>query len=323
MQAIVMTATGEPEVLQTQEVPDPHPGVGEILIRATAIPVLYAETLLRSGAFPIAGPPGAFGFQAAGSVLEAGAGVDPGLIGARVVVSTAGQGAYAEKVCVPAEFATIIPDGLATDAAAAVLMGGSVATALLRRAGLTGGETVLVPVATTGVGGYLTQLARESGASRVIATASAAKSDRARALGADEVIDHRAPDWPRRLREILGDSTIDVVFETFGGDIAHDLLDVLTPLDGRMLGYGQLSGAPATIAAADLHARGLTYTACAGPEWLTRVATTRADVLDRAAAGRIEPLIDRILPLDQAAKAHRLVQNRATTGTILLRPAAA
>ncbi len=322
MQAIVMTTAGEPEVLQAQQVPDPHPGDGEILIRATAIPVLYAEILLRSGAFPIPGLPGVFGFQAAGSVLEIGPGVDPGLVGARVVAATAGLGAYAEKVCVPAEFATVIPDGLATDTAAAALMGGSVAAALLQRAALTGGETVLVPVATTGVGGYLTQLAKQSGAARIIATASAAKADRARALGADEVIDHREPDWPRRLREILGGSTIDVVFETFGGDIAHDLLDVLTPLDGRMLGYGQLSGAPARISATDLYARGLTYTACAGPEWLARVATTRADVLDKAASGRIEPLIDRILPLDQAAQAHRLVQDRATTGTILLRPAA-
>jgi NADPH:quinone reductase-like Zn-dependent oxidoreductase len=315
-----MTAPGEPEALQAREVPDPHPVAGEILVRSTAIPVLYTETLLRSGAFPIAGLPGIFGFQTAGSVIEIGAGVDPGLLGARVVAATAGLGAYAEKVCVPAESATIIPPDLPTDSATAVLMGGSVATALLRRAALTGTETILVPVATTGVGGYLTQLARKSGAARVIATAGGAKADRARELGADEVIDHREPDWPRRLRDLLGETTIDVVFEAFGGDIARDLLDLLTPVDGRMLGYGQLSGKPARITIADLHARGLTYTGCSGSGWLARVATTRAEVLDRAAAGRIEPLIDRVLPLDQAAQAHRLIEDRATTGTIILRP---
>ncbi|MGF6882477.1 NADPH2:quinone reductase [Nocardia sp. GAS34] len=321
MQAIVMTAAGEPEVLQPREAPEPHPEHGEIVVRTTAIPVLYAETLLRSGAFPMpAALPEIFGFQVTGSVAEIGAGVDPQLLGARVVATTAGTGAYAESARVPAEFATPIPDGVSDDDAAAVLMGGSVAHALLDRAALTGAETVLVQVSTSGVGGYLTQLARKFGAARVIATASGDKADRARALGADEVVDHRAPGWPQRLREILGDTTVDVVFDAFGGDTARDLLEVMTPATGRMLGYGQLSGAPAAITPADLALRGLTYTSCTGPAWLGRVAATRADVLDHAAAGLITPLIDRVLPLDEAARAHRLVQERATTGTIILRP---
>ncbi|MQY21954.1 quinone oxidoreductase family protein [Nocardia macrotermitis] len=321
MQTIVMTAVGDPEVLQVRDLPDPHPGTGEILVQATAIPVLYPEIALRTGIFPMAADlPAVFGFQAAGAVIEIGARVDPALLGAHVVAATAGSGAYAEKVCVQAEFATVIPAGLSVDAAAAVLMGGSVAIALLRRAALTGTETVLIQAAAAGVGGYLTQLAGEFGAKRVIATAGGAKAERARALGAHEVIDHRDPNWTQHLRDTLGDNTIDVVFESIGGPAAADLLDLMTPLEGRMLGYGTLSGLPAAITAADLFARGLTYTACAGPAWLGTVAAARAEVLRRAADGTIEPLIDRVLPLDQAAQAHRLVEDRRTVGTIILRP---
>ncbi|WP_019927048.1 zinc-binding dehydrogenase [Nocardia sp. BMG111209] len=322
MQAVVMLETGAPEVLVAREVDDPRPGPGEILIDTVAIPVLYPETLLRSGAFPFPVPtPVVFGFQAAGVVTEIGPGADPALRGARVVAATAGLGGYAEKVCVPAEFATVIPDGLDTDTAAAVLMGGSVALPLLETARLSGTETVLVQAAAAGVGGSLTQLAKRFGAARVIATAGGArKGDRARELGADEVLDHTDPDWPQRLREALGENTIDVVFDAIGGSTANRLLAVLTPAGGRMLGYGHLSGSPAEVSAADLMAAGLTYTGCAGPAWLGRVAAARARTLELAATGALRPMLADVLPLAQAAAAHRLIEQRATAGTIILRP---
>ncbi|MQY29042.1 quinone oxidoreductase family protein [Nocardia aurantia] len=322
MQAVVMLEPGAPEVLVAREVADPHPGPGEILVETTAVPVLYPETLLRSGAFPLPVPmPVVFGFQAAGVVTGLGPGTDPALRGARVVAATAGLGGYAEKVCVPAEFATIIPDGLDTDAAAAVLMGGSVALPLLEAANLRGTETVLVQAAAAGVGGSLTQLAKRFGAAHVIATAGGAdKGDRARELGADQVLDHNDPDWPDRLREVLGEKTIDVVFDAVGGEPAGRLLALLTPATGRMLGYGQLSGGPAAVTAADLMVAGLTYTGCAGPAWLSRVAAARPRALELAAAGALRPMLGPVLPLDQAARAHRLVEQRATAGTVILRP---
>jgi NADPH:quinone reductase len=322
MQAVVMLETGAPEVLVTREIDDPRPGPGEILLEAAAIPVLYPETLLRSGAFPIPAPmPVVFGFQAAGLVTEVGPGADPALLRRRVVAATAGLGGYAEKVCVPAEFATVIPDGLDTDEAAAVLMGGSVARTLLETAALTGAETVLIQAAAAGVGGSLVQLAKRSGAARVIATAGGAhKGELARVLGADEVLDHNLPDWPDRLRAALGGATIDVAFDAIGGETAGRLLGMLTPGSGRMLGYGRLSGSPALLTAADLMAAGLTYTGCAGPAWLGRVAAARAATLALAATGALRAMLGPVLPLDQAARAHRLVEQRATDGTVILRP---
>ncbi|MEU1996672.1 zinc-binding dehydrogenase [Nocardia gamkensis] len=325
MQAIVMTAVGDPDVLVAEEVPAPRPAEDEVVIRTEAIPVLFPETKLRSGEFPLAAPPPLiFGFQAAGIVTEVGARVDSVLLGRRVAVATRGFGAYAEFVAAPADSVTPIPDGLSFVDAAAVLMNGSVAIPLLETAALTGVETVLIEAAATGVGSALTQLAGEFGAARVIGTAgSPEKAARARELGADEVIDHNDPAWTTRLRETLGGATVDVVFDSIGGASASGLLDLMTPLRGRMLGYGWLSGAPARVSATDLIMRGLTFTGCAGPDWLNRVARARAAVLARAAAGGLDPLVETVLPLGQASHAHRLLENRAPLGKIVLRPEAA
>ncbi|MFI6866393.1 zinc-binding alcohol dehydrogenase family protein [Nocardia sp. NPDC050406] len=322
MQAIVMTGTGGPEVLVAREVPEPRPRVGEVLIRSAAVPVLFPETLLRSGAFPLpVEGPLVFGTQAVGVVVEVGDGVDAGLIGQRVLVASDSFGTYAEFVCAPAESAVAVPEGLSSVEAAAVAMSGSVALPLLETARLTGTETVVIEVGATGVGGYLTQLAKEFGAARVIATAGGtAKMRRARELGADEVVDHSDAAWPQRLREILGGTTVDVVFDSLGGESASALLDLMTPLRGRMLSYGWLSGAPAQVTAMDLIGRGLTLIGCAGPEWLAGVARARGAVLDRAATGSVTVLTDRVLPLAQASEAHRVIGERLTMGTVVLRP---
>ncbi|WP_256671548.1 quinone oxidoreductase family protein [Nocardia cyriacigeorgica] len=322
MQAIVMTSVGGPEVLVAREVPAPRPEAGEIMIRTEAIPVLYPETLLRSGIFPMAAePPVVFGFQAAGEVTEVGAGVDPSLVGRRMMVNTLGAGAYAEFVCAPVDAAVPIPDGVSADDAAAAVMSGSVAIALLEAAELTGTETVLVEAGATGVGSFLVQLAKEFGAARVIATAGrATKIERARELGADEVVDHREAQWTTALREQLDGATVDVVFDSLGGTSALDLLDTMTPGRGRILSYGWLSGAPAQVSAADLIPRGLTLIGCAGPAWLERVAGRRADILRRVPS--LAPAVEKTLPLEQAGKAHELVESRAPLGKIILRPGA-
>ncbi|WP_405493507.1 zinc-binding alcohol dehydrogenase family protein [Nocardia sp. NBC_00511] len=322
MQAILLTATGAPDVLVPGEVPTPRPGAGEVLVRTEAIPVLYPETMIRSGAFPLPIElPIVFGVQAVGIVSEIGAGVDTGWIGRRVSLESSSFGTYAEQVCAPVQSLVPVPGGLTAQQAAAVTMSGSVALPLLRTAALTGTETVVIEAAATGIGSVLTQLAKEFGAARVIGTAGGSeKAEQARGFGADEVIDHHDPQWPQRLRETLGGATVDVVFDSIGGESASALLDLMTPLRGRMLSYGWLSGAPAQVSAMDLIMRGLTLTGCSGPQWLAGVAAARGEALDRAAAGSITPLVDRVLPLDQAAHAHRLLADRVAKGTIVLRP---
>ncbi|MFI5717026.1 zinc-binding alcohol dehydrogenase family protein [Nocardia sp. NPDC051750] len=321
MQAIVMTATGGPEVLVPREVPRPRPAAGEVLIRAAAIPVLYPETQLRSGAFPTTTPPPmVFGFQVAGEVVDVGAGVASDLAGRLVVADTAGVGSYAEFVCASAESTTPIPAGVPVEEAAAAMMSGSVALALLETANLTGSETVLIEAGATGVGSYLIQLAREFGAAHVIATAGGAtKIEHARALGADLVIDHREERWTDRIGE-SAPATVDVVFDSLGGASATALLAAMTPGSGRMLSYGWLTGAPAQVSAADLIPGGLTLTACAGAAWHGRVHRARADTLARVPA--LASAVETVLPLDEAARAHELVESRIPLGKVILRPSA-
>ncbi|MFD4432545.1 zinc-binding alcohol dehydrogenase family protein, partial [Nocardia sp. NPDC058497] len=241
-------------------------------------------------------------------------------LGARVVTDTGGFGAYAELVVAEQGSVTVIPDGLTTDLAAATQMPGSVALALVATAALTPGETVLVEAAATGVGSCLTQLCVARGA-RVIATAGGADKARlARAHGAAEVIDHAVPSWADQLRELLAGDTVDVVFDSIGGDSLTPLLDVITPLSGRILSYGWLAGAPAQLGAVDLILRGLTLTGCAGTAWLGEVARQRPAALEVAAQGLLTIGVDSVLPLTEAAHAHRKLENRTALGAVLLRP---
>lgn len=321
MQAIVMTETGGPDVLVAREVDEPRPGHGQVVIRTELVPVLYPETKVRAGAFPFPAPlPEVFGFQTAGTVVDIGAGTDRGLLGTRVVASTSGFGSYAELVVAETDSVTIIPDGLSTADAAAIQMPASVALALMRTATPSAGETVLVEAAATGIGSCLTQLCAAAGV-RVIGTAGGDRKARlARDNGADEVLDHSAPDWADRLADLLDGDTVDIVFDSIGGDSLTPLLDRITPLRGRILSYGWLDGAPSQLGVADLILRGLTLTGCAGTSWLDEVARLRSAALSAAAQGLLSPTVASVLPLTAAAEAHRMLENRAAFGTVLLRP---
>ncbi|PZG21771.1 quinone oxidoreductase family protein [Nonomuraea aridisoli] len=317
MRAIVLTGTGGPERLQPAELPRPRPGEGQVLIRAQAVGVSYAETQIRAGVLPFPlSPPAVIGAEAAGEVVEVGAGVARDLLGRTVVGVTGGVGAYAEYVVLPASMACPVPDGVTPSQALAAAAPGAIALALLHRARLDDGETVLVEAGAGSVGTYLVRHAKEFGAGHVIATAgSAAKRSRALAYGADTVLDHGAPGWPARLPDV------DVVFESIAGPSARQVLDRLTPGTGRMLYYGLLSGEPAAVTAADLMERGVTIIGCGGPGWAARTFGVHyPEMLTRLASGRSEASIGRTLPLEQAAEAHRLVEGRAVEGRVLLVP---
>ncbi|MEV4168084.1 zinc-binding dehydrogenase [Nonomuraea sp. NPDC049709] len=317
MRAIVLTATGGPERLEPADLPRPRPGEGQVLIRAQAVGVSYAETQIRAGTLPFPLPlPTVIGAEAVGEVVEVGAGVDGKLLGSTLVGVTGGLGAYAEYVVLPAAMACPVPDGVAPAEALAVAAPGAIALALLHRARLEGGETVLVEAGTSAVGGHLVRHAKEFGAGHVIATAgSPAKRDRAVELGADTVLDHGTPDWPSGLPDV------DVAFESIGGASARQVLDRLTPGTGRLLYYGLLSGEPAAFTAADLMERGVTAIGCSGPGWAGQVFGTHyPEMLARLAAGRSGASIARTLPLEEAAEAHRLLESRTLTGRVLLVP---
>ncbi|MGW4364411.1 quinone oxidoreductase family protein [Nocardia takedensis] len=316
MRAVVLTEVGEPKVLVAQNVPTPVPGAGQVLVRTEAVGVHFAETLLRSGVYPLPAPlPAVFGTQAVGVVTEVGPDADPDLIGTRVAVS-AMTGCYAENVVVEAFSITPVPDGPSAVEAVAVVMQGSVALALMEAAGVTDSDTVLVEAAATGVGAYLTQLLRRAGVRRILGTAGRSKHAQARDLGVDQLIDSAAPTW----HDQLDDASVDVVFESIGGDSAAAVLPKLIPLRGRMIHYGMLSGAPAAVTPMDLMTRGVTLTGCGGLAFHARLAETRRRALELVAAGELTPMIDTVLPLDGAPEAHRRIEAREHRGMVVLTP---
>jgi NADPH:quinone reductase-like Zn-dependent oxidoreductase len=323
MRAIVMDRTGGPEVLRATDVPRPVAGPGQVLVRVEAVGVGWYEMSLRDGTYPVPGGlPTTFGCEAAGTVVEVGEGADPGWLDRRVVLmDISGMGTYAEFVAVGEEGLTAVPDGVSSVDAIAVAVPAATALALCERAALEPGARVLVQAAAGGVGGYLTQLARARGATVIATAGSAAKRERALALGASAAVDHTDSDWPDQVRSVLAGAELDVVFEAIGGPAAERTLALLAEGTGRVLLYGMLTGRPPAIAPAALLTRGLSLVGCGGlGVWAPRVRAARAEALELVARGEMEALVDTTMPLADAADAHRRVQGRLAAGKVVLLP---
>jgi NADPH:quinone reductase len=306
VRAVVMRQTGGPEVLAVEEVPVPEPGPGQVLVRVGAIGVSTGEAKMRAGEYPVT-PPMIMGAEAAGTIEQVGAGVDPALTGTRVAAITGGRGSYAEYVAVDLAKTAAIPDGLSTEDAVASAAAGALSLALLHRAQLQDNETVLIEAGSGKVGGYLVRHAREFGAGRVVATASRDVP------GADTVINHHDQDWPDQL------DGIDVAFDMVGGETAGR---VVAATRRSVLLYGTFSGKPPVLDAGVIMGQGLKIIGCGGPRWFQQcLGVHYPEFLDRAATRRSPLLpIDDILPLEAAAEAHRRVWN--AKGRVLLTPLA-
>jgi NADPH:quinone reductase len=323
MRAVVLQATGGPEMLVPAEVPEPTAGPGQVLVRTEAIAVSRGETMMRSGAIPLPYPlPAVIGAEAAGIVEDVGEGADPGLAGARVTMVTGGAGSYAEFIAVSAAMTVRVPDGLGAADAVAVAAPGAMALALLERGAVRKGENVLIEGGSGAAGGYLVGLARALGAGRIIATAGTpAGREQVLGLGADAALDHSNPDWPDGIPAALDGGTLDVAFDAAGGGAAGRVLDLLTPSSGRIVCYGTLSGAPPALDLATVLSRGLQVTGCGGPGWFRQVLGVHyPEILARAARGEVQPRIGALLPLADAAEAHRRIASRSATGRVLLIP---
>lgn len=299
MRAIVLQETGGPEMLVPEEIPEPTAGAGQVLVRTEAIAISRAESLMRSGVIPLPFPlPAVIGAEAAGVVAEVGEGADPGLAGARVVMVTDGAGSYAELIAVDAGMTVRVPDGLSAVEAVASAAPGAMALALLDR------------------------LARDLGAGRIIATGGTPVGrGRVLELGADVVLDHADPDWASGLADALDGATLDVAFDAAAGAAAGQVLDHLTPGSGRMVCYGMLSGTPPVIDMAKVTRSGLHVLGCGGPGWFRQVLGVHyPQILQRAVRSRIKPRIAAVLPLAEAAEAHRRIDQRDVAGRIVLVP---
>lgn len=308
MRVVWMREFGGPEVLVPGEAPDPVAGDGQVLIEVAFANTTFVETQVRAGTGPFRPVLPIVPGNGVGGVISAvGPGVDPDLAGQRVVTSTGGSGGYAQRVAVDAAVVFPVPDGLALDAAVALLADGRTATGLIHATGVRPGERVLVEAAAGGVGGLLVQLAKAAGASVVAAAGGPAKV--AHVLDADAVVDYLAPDWTSEVGEV------DVVFDGVGGAIGTAAFGLLRR-GGRMAVYGLAGGSWAEVPEEDAAARGVSLVRSIGSPADLRAFTESA--LSEAAAGRLIPVIGQRYPLEKAADAHAAMESRTTVGKTLL-----
>jgi NADPH2:quinone reductase len=322
MKAIRADAPGGPETLRLVDVPDPRPREGEALVRIEAAGVNFIDTYHRSGAYAARFPliPGQEG---AGPVVEIGAGVSEVRVGDRVAFAS-GSGTYAELVALPAARLVVVPDGVTTRQAAAVMLQGMTAQYLATSTYPLGpDDTCLVHAAAGGVGLLLCQFAKSRGA-RVFGTVSTEeKARRAREAGADQTIHYTTEDFVAETRRLTGGEGAQVVYDGVGRDTFEKSLDALA-VRGTMVLFGQASGAVPPFDAQVLSRKGSLYLT---RPTLAHYTRTREELLERAtevlgrvAAGKLSVRIFRELPLAEAAEAHRLLESRRTSGKLLLIP---
>ncbi|MEE1797879.1 zinc-binding dehydrogenase [Streptomyces sp. JV176] len=318
---------GPPEVLRVDEVPDPAPGQGELLIRVTGAGISYSEVQIRSGLmrqfdwFPDPPMPNAPGFEVAGQVIGVGSEVGDEWIGRTVVGPTATGGGYSELAVMPAAVANPVPDGLDSQTALALLSQGVVAVGVAEVANIRPKDVVLVTAAAGGVGSLLVQLAKRAGAEVIALESGERKLALAKELGADHVLDYTEEGWDAQVREIAS-AGVQVAFESSGGEVSRKVFDLLAFGFGRMVVYGTASGAVPQFDPESLYTRGVTVTGFGPrlfiePEYGVRL---RKEAFDLALAGELKPVIGQVLPLGEAAAAHRAFEERSTVGKAILVP---
>ncbi|MCZ4125482.1 quinone oxidoreductase family protein [Streptomyces sp. H39-S7] len=316
---------GGPSVLRVEETEKPVPAPGEVLIRTEAVGVNFAECQRRQG-IAVGGPadlPGSPGGDVAGVVESVGEGVVNVAPGDRVVAGV-GSNAYAEYVVNRSDWLFTIPQGIGAGPATSLPIPGQTAYHVIATAGqLQPGQSVLVHAAAGGVGHLLVQLAKALGAGTVIATASSPeKLEFAKSLGADLAYDYSQEGWDEEILTATKGEGVDLVLETVGGDILSKSVPLIRQF-GRMVVYGSAGGEVPSVDIADLFDNktvlgfsmwGLMYRQ---PEVMAAGAKA---LLDLVGSGKVRPVVHAEVPLDDAAKAHEMMEARAQMGRVVLIP---
>jgi putative PIG3 family NAD(P)H quinone oxidoreductase len=323
MKAIVMDGPGGPDVLRWDELPDPVPAPGEVLVRVAAAGVNRADIAQRQGSYPP--PPGApehLGLECSGTIEQLGEGVTGWAVGDQVC-ALLGGGGYAELVAVAADLVLPLPAGVSlVEAAALPEVTCTVWSNVVQLARLSRGEVLLVHGGSSGVGTMAIQVGVLLGATVAVTAGSPAKLDACRSLGAAITVDYRTQDFVEVVKAGTGGRGADVILDPIGAGYLARNLQVLAP-DGRLANIGMQQGRTGEIDLGLAMAKRLTLTSTGlrsrpHAQKAAIVAAVREGLWPAIEDGRVRPVIDRVLPMSAAGDAHRLLESSGHIGKLLL-----
>lgn len=319
--AIRVHAYGGPEVLQWDEVEVGEPGPGEVRIRQSAVGLNYIDIYQRTGLYPQASLPFIPGIEGVGVVTAVGEGVKDLKLGRRVAYATE-IGAYAEERLIAADRVVRLPTTISDELAAAIMLKGLTAQYLLRRTYKVGPETTLLfHAAAGGVGLIACQWAASLGATVIGTVGSAGKALIARAHGCAHVINYREEDFVTMVKAYTNGKGVDVVYDSVGKDTFPGSLDCLKPL-GMWVSFGQSSGPVPDFKITLLSQKGSLF--ATRPSIMHYMAsrkelvTSANELFEAIGSGRVKVQVNQSYPLAQAARAHRDLEARLTTGSTVL-----
>ncbi len=332
MKAIVLRTPGGPEQLRLEEIPDPTPAPGEVVVALRAAALNRRDVLIRSRPQMAAMMPFIPGSDGAGVVAAVGAGRSRVKEGDEVVINPAlawgyserqpspdfqilggpTNGTYATLIRIPADNVFPKPAHLSFEQAAAFPLAGLTAwRALISKAGLLPGERVFIPGAGSGVATFALQIARLAGARVYVTSHCYDKVQRALELGAEEAVNYTCSDWPERIRQLAGGG-VEVVLDSVGSATFNHGLDLLLP-GGRLVTFGTTSGSSTGFEIRQLYHKHLSVlgTTMGSPQDF-------GEMLSAVGSGNIKPVIDRIFPLAEAGAAHEWLEQGEHFGKIVL-----
>ncbi len=323
MTVVEISEYGGPEVLKPASRPVPQPASGEALIRVAAAGVNRPDAIQRAGNYPPpAGQSDLPGLEVSGEIVALGDGASGVSIGDTVCALTPGGG-YAEYCIAPASHCLPVPDGISvTDAAGIPETSFTVWHNVFQRAYLQKGERFLVHGGSSGIGTTAIQLAKAFGAEVFTTAGSREKCDACEALGADLAINYKEEDWVAVLRDKTEKQGVDVILDMVGGSYIQKNIDSLN-WDGRLSIIAFLTGAKAELMLARFMVKRQTMTAStlraqSDAAKAAIAAELREKVWPLFVSGKVKPIIDSILPLSEAAKAHERMESSTHIGKIIL-----
>ncbi len=322
--AIFIHETGGPEVLKWEDFDPGNPGPGEVLVRHEAIGLNFIDMYHRQGEYPLPKLPAIIGMEGAGIVEETGQGVRDFKAGDRIAYAGLPPGAYAQKRIIPAHRLVKLPESIPTRQAAGMMLRGMTVRYLLHGCyPVKSGDTILIHAAAGGIGLIVCQWAKYLGA-RVIGTVgSEEKAELAKSRGCDHAILYKKQDFAAEVRKFTDGKGVDVVYDGVGKSTFLPSLDCIRPM-GMMVGFGHSSGAVAPFAPSLLSAKGALFltspSLMAYTEKREDLLAHARDLFDVVQKGAVKIEVRQTYPLSEAARAHREVESRMTTGSSIFLP---